>query len=58
MLKTVFYVWFVQVTDPSSHQRERPTTKSLQLSDSNKDLVLSPKWMLYSKTDWPTDRRS
>jgi hypothetical protein len=25
---------------------------------SNKDLVVSPKWVLYSKTDWPTDRRS
>jgi hypothetical protein len=25
---------------------------------SNKYLVVSPKWVLYSKTDWPTDRRS
>jgi hypothetical protein len=25
---------------------------------SNKDLVVSPKWVLYSKTDWPADRRS
>jgi hypothetical protein len=22
---------------------------------SNKDPVLSPKWALYAKTDWPTD---
>jgi hypothetical protein len=38
--------------------RERPTSTSLQPSDSNEDLVLSPRWVLYSKTDWPTDRRS
>jgi hypothetical protein len=23
-----------------------------------KNLIISPKWVLYSKTDWPTDRRS
>jgi hypothetical protein len=23
-----------------------------------KNLVVSPRWVLYSKTDWPTDRRS
>jgi hypothetical protein len=46
------------MTDPSSRQRKRPTLKSLQLSDSNKDLVLSSRWLLCSKTDWPTDRRS
>jgi hypothetical protein len=38
-------------------QRERPTSTHKQLSDSNKDLVISPKWMLYSKTDWPNERR-
>jgi hypothetical protein len=43
---------------PSSRQRRRPTSTNPQLSDSNKDLVLSPRWVLYSKTDWPTDRRS
>jgi hypothetical protein len=26
--------------------------------DSNKNLVLGPKWVLDTKTDWPTDRRS
>jgi hypothetical protein len=25
---------------------------------SNKDLVLSHRWVLYSKIDWPTDRQS
>jgi hypothetical protein len=38
-----------------SHQRKRPTSRNLKLSDRNKDLVLSPTWMLYTKTDWPTD---
>jgi hypothetical protein len=40
---------------PFSRQRERPTSTSLQLSNSNKDLVLSPRWVLYSKTNWPTE---
>jgi hypothetical protein len=35
-----------------------PYKKNLQLSDRNKDLVLSPIWVFYTKTDWPTDRRS
>jgi hypothetical protein len=43
---------------PSSLQRERPTAKNPQLSDSNKNLVVSPRWVLDTKTDWPTDRRS
>jgi hypothetical protein len=42
----------------SSRQRERPTSPNPQLSDSNKNLVVSPRWMFYSKTHWPTDRRS
>jgi hypothetical protein len=45
-------------TDPASRQRGRPKTTNPQLSDNNKDLVVSPKWVLYSKTDWPADRRS
>jgi hypothetical protein len=44
-----------ETTDPFSHQRERPTSTSPQLSNSNKDLVLSPRWVLYSKTDRPTE---
>jgi hypothetical protein len=52
-LSTADGVW--QRNDPSSRQRERPTSTSLQRSDSNKDLVLSPRWVLYSKTDWPTE---
>jgi hypothetical protein len=47
----------LQTTDPSSRQRERPTSTNPQLSESNQDLVVSPRRMLYSKTDWPADRR-
>jgi hypothetical protein len=43
------------MTDPSSRQRERPTSTNLQPSDSNKDLIVSPKWILYSMTDWPNN---
>jgi hypothetical protein len=35
-----------------------PTSTNPQLSDSNKNLVISPRWVLDTKTDWPTDRRS
>jgi hypothetical protein len=28
-----------------------------QLSDSNKNLVVSPRWVLYSKKDWAAERR-
>jgi hypothetical protein len=34
------------VTDPSSRQRERPTLTKAQLSHSNKNLVLGPRWGL------------
>jgi hypothetical protein len=39
-----------------SSERERPTSTNPQMSDSNKNLVVSPRWVLYSKLDWPTDR--
>jgi hypothetical protein len=29
-----------------------PNQKTPQLSDNNQDLVVSPKWVLYSKIDW------
>jgi hypothetical protein len=44
------------MTDPSSRQRERPTSTNPLLSDSNENLVVSPRRVLYSKTDWPTHR--
>jgi hypothetical protein len=45
-------------TDPSSRQRERPKSTIPQLSDNNKNLVVSPRWVLYSKIHSPIDRRS
>jgi hypothetical protein len=42
-------------TDPSSRQRKRPTSTNPQLSDSNKNVVVSPRWMFYSETDWLTE---
>jgi hypothetical protein len=47
-----------QMTDLFSRQRERPTSTNPQLSESNKNLVVSPRWVLYSKTDRPTDSGS
>jgi hypothetical protein len=38
-----------------SSERERPTSRNPQLSDTKTNLVRSPRWVLYSKTDWPTD---
>jgi hypothetical protein len=46
------------MADPFSHQRECPTSTNPQLSDSNKNLIMSPRWVLDTKTDWPTDRWS
>jgi hypothetical protein len=46
------------LTDTSSRQRERPTSTNPKLSESNKDLAVIPRRVLYPKTDWPTDRRS
>jgi hypothetical protein len=43
----------LQKTDTSSRQRECPISTNMQLTDSNKIMVVSPRWMLYS-----TDRRS
>jgi hypothetical protein len=48
----------LQTADPFSCQRERPTSTNQQLSDSNKNVVVSPIWVLDINTDWPTDRRS
>jgi hypothetical protein len=48
----------IQKTDPTSRQRGRPTRTDRNYHTGNKDLVVSPKWVLCSKTDWPADRRS
>jgi hypothetical protein len=46
----------IETTDPPS--RQRPTLTNLQISNSNKNLVVSLRWVLYSKTDWSTNRGS
>jgi hypothetical protein len=45
-------------TGQSSRQRECPKSTNPRLSDSNKNLVVRPRWVLYSMTYWSTDRRS
>jgi hypothetical protein len=35
-----------------------PNQQTRNCHTSNKDLVVSPRWVLCSKTDWPADRRS
>jgi hypothetical protein len=35
-----------------------PQEQDRNCHTSKKDLVVSPRWVLYSKTDWPADRRS
>jgi hypothetical protein len=35
-----------------------PQEQDRNCHTSNQDLVVSPRWVPYSKTDWPTDRRS
>jgi hypothetical protein len=34
-------------------RKGRPTSTNPQLTDINTNLVISSRWMLYSKTDWP-----
>jgi hypothetical protein len=44
----------------SNKRQTRPLVRESApyLSDRNKDLVLSPTWVIYTKRDWPTDPRS
>jgi hypothetical protein len=34
-----------------------PTSTNPQRFDSNKNLILGPRWVIETKTKWPTDRR-
>jgi hypothetical protein len=38
-----------------SSERAPQIKKNSQLSDNSKDMDVSPRWVLYSKTDWPAD---
>jgi hypothetical protein len=39
-------------------REDAPQEQDRNCHTSNKDLVVSPRWVLYSKIDWPADRRS
>jgi hypothetical protein len=51
-----------QITDPSFRQRGRYKITNPQLSEENfkkkEKLVVGPRWVPDTKTDWPTDCRS
>jgi hypothetical protein len=51
MYFVIFLTFLWQMTDVSSCQRGRSTPASLQMSYSNKDMVLNPKCLPNSKTD-------
>jgi hypothetical protein len=38
--------------------REGTPSKNPQWFESNKNLIIGPRWGLDTKIDWPTDRRS
>jgi IS5 family transposase len=58
--------------EPTAHTKDRPvlsserathgiknvTVRRIPYSERKKNVVVSPGWVLYTKTDWPTDRRS
>jgi hypothetical protein len=46
-----------EVTYLSSCQRGRSGRRESQMSDSNKNLVMDPRWVTDTKTAWATDRR-
>jgi hypothetical protein len=46
-----------ELQTPFTCQKGRPTSSNLQLSESNKNLVMGPRWVPDRKTDWPTDRQ-
>jgi hypothetical protein len=46
------------IVRPVLSSERTPHKKNRNCHTSNKDLVVSPKWVHYTKTDWPADRRS
>jgi hypothetical protein len=49
---------YIKVKHVLSSERAPHKKTNRNCHTSNKDLVVSPKWVLYTKTDWPADRRS
>jgi hypothetical protein len=46
------------ITDSSSRQRGRHTSRNPQFSVQKKNLIMGSRWEPDTKTDWPNDRRS
>jgi hypothetical protein len=45
-------------SERATHGIKNVTVRRIPYSERKKNLVVSPGWVLYTKTDWPTDRRS
>jgi hypothetical protein len=45
-------------SERAPHGMKNVTVRRIPFSERKKYLVVSPGWVLYTKTDWPTDRRS
>jgi hypothetical protein len=48
----------IRQTRPLVRESAPQKKKNQQLSESNKNLTVSPRWLLYPKTGWSTYRRS
>jgi hypothetical protein len=45
-------------SERAPHGIKNVTLRGIPYSERGKNLVVSPGWVLYTKTDWPTVRRS
>jgi hypothetical protein len=54
----IYCILYIVKVRPVLSSKRALHIKKPQWSDSNKNLYVSPRWVLYSKTDLPTDRRS
>jgi hypothetical protein len=45
-------------SERASHGIKNVNVRRIPYSERKKNLVVSPGWVLYTKIDWPTDRRS
>jgi hypothetical protein len=53
----IYCTLYIVKDRPVLSSERAPHIKNPQSSDSNKNLVVSPRWVLCSRTEWPTDRR-
>jgi hypothetical protein len=45
-------------SERATHGIKNITVRRIPYSERKKNLVVSPGWVLYTKRNWPTDRRS